>query len=539
MSAATATGDANVSLHLARWANEAPGRVAVRGPDGRELSFEALERLCGRLVLGLSRLGLARGDRVCLFVRPGPELIALTHALFRLGALPVLIDPGMGRAALLSCIARMRPRGLVGVPQVHVARLLRPAAFRTVEVAVTVGRRLPWGGPSLAELAATAGEAPAPVPTAADDEAAILFTSGSTGPPKGVVVTHGTFQAQLDALRELYGLEPGEVDAACFPLFALFDNALGMTSVFPPLDPSRPGACDPAAVHRAIEASGATFAFGSPAVWRRIAPWAARAGKRFTGLRRVTCAGAPVAPGLLADLLALLPPGAEVHTPYGATEALPVTSIPASEVLALRERIEGGAGTCVGRAAPGVELRLIPIRDEPLRSLGEPCAPGVPGEICVRGAVVTREYRFDPEATRAAKIEEGGALWHRMGDVGTLDAEGRLWYLGRKAHRLETERGLLMPVPLENVYDTCAGVARSALVGVGPRGSERPHLIVEPAPGARRAELVRRLRQHGARHPGLPEVEGVLFHRAFPVDVRHNAKIHRGQLKRWAERRLS
>lgn len=530
----------NVSARLARQAREAPERAAVVTAAGRVTTYAELEGRCNAIARALLGLGLAKGDRVSLFVRPGPELIAVTHACFRTGLVPVLIDPGMGRRALLACIAGVRPRALVGVARAHLAKLLFPSAFASVEHSVCVGPS--WGLParSLAKLERAASDAPVAIDAGGDDQAAILFTSGSTGPPKGVRYTHAMFVAQQDALRALYRFAPGDVDVACFPLFALFDNALGVTTVFPPIDPSRPGACDPAAVWRSLEGSRATLTFGSPAIWRRVVPWMEAHGRRFTTLDRVTIAGAPVPPPLVARLRALLPAGGDVHTPYGATEALPVTSVSGTELAdGLAERTAGGEGTCVGRPAPGIELRLIAITDAPLATWDETRAPapGEPGEVCVRGAVVTREYADAPAATAAAKIADGDTVWHRMGDVGRLDAEGRLWFLGRKAHRVQTEHGLLMPVPVENVFNRCEGVRRTALVGVGPAGRERPWLVVEPEGAAREPELLERLR---AIAPAAPaRVDGFLFHPSFPVDVRHNAKIRREDLKVWAAGRIS
>ena len=533
-------GDLNVSHRLRERAAEHPDRLAVRGADGSEITFGDLERRVDAIALGLLAEGLVPGDRACLFVRPGIDLIAITHALFRTGIVPVLIDPGMGRKSLLACVERIGPRALIGVPRAQVARLLFPNAFRTVATFVTVGRRLGWSGRTLAELVErNAGRALEFHVGDPGRVAAILFTSGSTGPPKGVEYTHGNFAAQLEMLTALFDLRPGEVDCACFPLFALFDNALGMTSVFPPLDPSRPGACDPAAIHASIESSGATFAFGSPAIWRRVAAWAERADRRFSQLTRIAIAGAPVPPSLVSRLRRLLPEGGDVHTPYGATESLPVSSVSGAEIEQLTPAIEGGSGTCVGRAVPGVEVAIVRTTDEDLPEWSDDLLvpPGEAGEICVRGPVVTLGYAHQPAATRAARIDAPGGVWHRMGDLGRLDEEGRLWILGRKAHRLETERGTLYPVPLENAFERLAGVHRTALVGVGPRGREEPHLVVEPERGADRGAILGAVHARAAEVPDGERIRGVHFHHAFPVDVRHNAKIHRGELKTWAEGR--
>jgi len=530
----------NVSLELARHARATPERLALGTADGTRLSFGALDARADAAAHALARLGLRAGERTALFVPPGVDFVALFHALLRLGALPILIDPGMGRAALLATLQRSRASALVGSPRAHLARLLFPRAFRQIGLAVTVGPGLAPGATRLEPELARAPRTPFPaVPVTPESPAAVLFTSGSTGPAKGVVHTHGNFAAELQLLRAHYGLAPGEVDGACFPLFALFDGALGIASLFPPLDPSRPGACDPRAVFEALERGRASFSFGSPAIWRRVVRWARANARRFTHLRRVTIAGAPVPPWVALQLKELLAPGGEVHTPYGATEALPVCDITASELATLADAIEAGAGSCVGRVLPGLELALIRVTDAPIARWDEALRvrAGEPGEVCVKGPIATRRYLDEPAATAAAKIPDGDGFWHRMGDVGRLDGEGRLWFLGRKSHRIEGLHGVLWPVPLENAFERTRGVARAALIGVGERGRERAHLVVEPEPEVEPAELIARL---AARRRELAQgevIENFLLHPSLPVDVRHNAKIRREDLKLWAEGR--
>ena len=548
--------EVNVGRHLPERARERPDARALIVPEGRSggrprwraLSFAELETRSSAMARGLAGLGLERGDRVSVFVRPGAEWVALVWALMRIGAVPVLIDPGMGRAGVLSCVRRIRPRAFIGIPLAQVLRRLYPAAFESVEIAVTSGPPRPWRGPTLGELARSPGEPLDCAPTRAADEAAILFTSGSTGPAKGAVYTHGMFDAQVRALKALYGLEPGGVDLACFPLFALFDAALGLTTVLPDMDPSKPARCNPARIVEAVAEHRPTLSFGSPAIWRRVIPHCRERGLRLEGLRQLMIAGAPVPPALIEDCLEVLGEGCDVHTPYGATESLPVSSASGREILArFAGRTLRGEGSCVGRVAPGIDLRLIRIGDEPIERWSDELevAPGEPGEVCVRGPVVTQEYAEQPRATARAKIPAAsGPAWHRMGDVGRLDGDGHLWFLGRLSHRIETAEGRRMPVPAENAFNRHPDAARTALIGVGPAGFERPVLVVEPEPGrlprgrAARAALAAEILRLGAGVPACEGIEEVLFRRAFPVDVRHNAKIRREDLKRWAEREL-
>ena len=541
----------NVASFLPRTAALRPDAPAVVHEHGREtvsITFaEMLGRSCS-LARGLRSAGVRTGDRVCLFVRPGIDLIAFTYALFQLGAVPVLADPGMGRERLLAAVERMQPRVFIGVPLAHAVRRIFKHAFRSVEVYVAAARMFGLGGVELRTLLRHSDAPFETEPTRAGDPAAILFTSGSTGPPKGVLYTHGMFGAQVDALRALYAFAPGEVDLACFPLFALFDTALEMTSVFPDMDVSRPATCDPARIVRAAEEHGATTSFGSPAIWRRVVPHCRAQGVKLPRMRRILMAGAPVPAPLIRECHAILALDADVYTPYGATEALPVASIAGREIVpALEGAIYAGAGTCVGHVAPGIDLRLIQITDEPIERFDESLVVplGQMGEVCVRGPVVTEQYAEEPEHTRRAKLRHAdGSVWHRMGDIGRFDGEGRLWFLGRKAHRLETERGVRMPVPVENVFNQHPRVHRTALVGIGPRGKETPLLVVEPIPGelpkgpVMTQAFIMQLRDIGRKTPRASDVEHFLFHPSFPVDPRHNAKIHNEQLKQWAQEQL-
>ncbi|MHC4893328.1 MAG: fatty acid CoA ligase family protein [Planctomycetota bacterium] len=544
----------NVTRRLDHQAEAAPDRVAVRaavaGRPGRwvEASLAEIAERSRRIASGLLGTGLRPGERVTLLVKPGPDLIALTYGCLRAGIVPVLIDPGMGRKSFLACIQRMQPAALIGIRAAHIARMLFRTPFESCRVRVGVGPG-PWlTSRSLARLEADGDPCFEGTPTSPEDTAAILFTSGSTGPPKGVVYTHGIFDAQVEALRDLYGLEPGEVDVACFPLFALFDNALGMTSVIPDLDPSRPATCDPRRIHEAIVSSGATLTFGSPAIWRRVAPWCHAEGRTLEPLRRILIAGAPVPPALIESLRALLPDGGDVHTPYGATECLPVSSVSGAELVdpGQRQRAESGAGNCVGRPAPGVRVRTIPITDAPLSDLDDAgqVEPGSLGELLVTGPTVTPAYAEDHDATALAKLTDTeGRTWHRMGDLARIESDGRIWFQGRKSHRLETTDGVLPCVPTENAFNTHPRVHRSALVGVGPAGEQVPVLVVEcegglPAASERESLTKELLSTARALTPTAERVVHVLFHPSFPVDVRHNAKIHRLELRDWAAHQL-
>lgn len=555
----------NVAAHLAEMARVQPDTPAIVFPRRRlTLTFGELDQDTDRVARGLAELGVEAGTRTVLMVPPGPEFFALTFATLRLKAVPVLVDPGLGRRWLGRCLGEATPEVFIGIPKAHVARLLLGWARPTLRTLVTVGPRLGWGGVTLEdvrELGRGSGRVP-PADADPEDIAAILFTSGSTGPPKGAVYRHGNFAAQVEQLRELYGIEPGEIDLPTFPLFGLFAPALGMTAVVPDMNFTRPADADPAMLVRTIREHSVTTMFGSPALVDRLGRHGARHGIRLPTLRRVICAGAPVQPVALARMTTMLSPGAQVHTPYGATEALPVASIGSDEILSdTRKGTDTGAGNCVGRPVPSVDVAVIEIRDEPIASWSDDLVlpAGSVGEIVVRGPQVTTEYHGRPEATALAKvlidtsaIDKGG-FWHRMGDLGYFDEGGRLWFCGRKSQRVVTREGTLFTTQCEGVFNAHPDVHRTALVGVrlpgddtageGTAGDDtaRPVLCVEldRQAGGDPRQVVRELEEIAAAHEHARQIRDFLVHPALPVDIRHNAKIFREKLATWATARLS
>lgn len=538
----------NISRPLSDMARLQPDRPAIIFPgEGRTLTFGELDAWSDRLAAGLAETGIVRGVRTALLVPPGPELFALTFALFKAGAVPVFIDPGIGARNMKGCLAEAAPEAFIGIPRAHLARRLLGWGRKSLRILVTVGGGRFWGGIPLAEVERRGGSGPfTPAETGVDETAAILFTSGSTGPPKGAVYSHGTFAAQVEALRQVYDIRPGEIDLPTFPLFALFAPALGMTALIPTMDFTRPGSVDPEEILGPAREYGATTMFGSPALLNRVGRYAAERGVTLPSMKRVISAGAPVPAAVLERFGRLLPPDGEIFTPYGATESLPVSSIGSREILGETSHATArGEGICVGRPVGGIEVAIIPISDGPLAAWHDDLRlpPGEIGEITVRGPQVTRSYFARPEATLLAKIAAAdGTVWHRMGDAGYRDGEGRIWFCGRKAHRVESAEGTLFTIPVEGVFNSHPDVFRTALVGVGERGSQRPVLCVELEKGVHRdqEERVRReLLVLGGSFPHTAAVREILFHPSFPVDIRHNAKIFREKLAIWAERRLS
>lgn len=571
---------ANIARHLPLMAARQPGCPAVKIPRGRTragdidyltLTFAELDTEVAAWSAQLAARGVRSGDRTLVMVRQGLPLIAAAFALFQLGAVPVVIDPGMGLRNFLACVARSRPRVLLGIPFARIVSRVFRHSFREVEI------RVPVSGSMTARLGPIAhsgywtpesGKHPpeslsgfrSPVSniahSAPTDLAAVLFTSGSTGAPKGVPYEHGMFDAQVRLVRETYGIEPGEIDLPLLPIFALFGPALGLTTVVPEIDPSRPAMAAPEKIVRAIRQERVTNSFGSPTLWRKVADYCLARNLTLPSIRRVLCAGAPVPASLWTDAPRFLT-GGRLHSPYGATEVLPVSTVTADEIDPASMH-----GACVGPPLAENRVKIIALADGPLATLADACElpQGEIGEIIVTGPTVTKEYDQLPEATARGKIQipnakfQGvtdpqdslgtsapkGAVWHRMGDCGYLDTDGRLWFCGRVAERVETADGPMFTEPCEQVFRLHPQVARCALVGLGPRGRQQPAIVVEPKSrtllhsGAERQAVADALRRLALGHPHTGSIRRFYFHPCFPVDVRHNAKIHRLALTRWA-----
>jgi len=535
----------NIAATLPRLAAEIPERIALRWPDDTHpvLTYRALDTRSDAIAAGLARYGIVRGARCVVMVRPSPEFFLLMFALFKLGAVPVLVDPGIDKRALKQCLAEAEPHAFIGIALAHLARVLLGWVRRARHL-VTLGRRWGWGGVTLAQIERLGqGAGPQLAETCPDDIAAILFTSGSTGVPKGVVYRHRHFPAQIDMLRHIFGMEAGGVDMPTFPPFALFDPALGLTSIIPDMDPTCPARADPRKLHAAIKRFGVTQLFGSPALMKVLAD----DGTPLPGVTRVTSAGAPVPPDVVAQMRRLLPEHAQFWTPYGATECLPVSVIEGRELDATRAATEAGAGTCVGHPVLPNLVRIIAMTDAPIETWAavHELPAGTIGEITVTGPTTTDTYFNRDAATRAAKICEqlpdgSERIVHRMGDVGYFDRAGRLWFCGRKTQRVETCNGALYTEQVEPIFNTHPKIFRSALVGIGEPGQQRPLLCVELHPGAGAFSRIEpELRTLGARYPHTAQIAHFLPHRKFPVDIRHNAKIRREALAEWAARKIS
>ncbi len=517
------------------------GLVEVK--SGKKLSFLQLENKSDYYAWYLNRNGVKSGDRVMLMVKPSADFICLTFALFKIGAPVILIDPGMGYKNLLKCVSGVRPKVFIGIPKAHLFLQIFKKSFSSVKKKICCGNSLGFFGPDITRSVVQKAEK-YPIHTPRDEDlAAIIFTTGSTGPPKGVRYEHSIFSAQLRLIKEYYKIESKDVDQPAFPLFALFSTALGACAVIPDMDATKPAKVNPRKFVDSLAKNAVTYSFGSPALWNVVSNYCIEKKIRIKTVKKVLMAGAPVTGELIGRVKSILPENAEIHTPYGATESLPIVSIESNEILDQTWPLtQKGKGTCVGRSLPGIEIKIIPLSNNIITSIEEKIflEPNKIGEIIVSGNVVTRAYDNNEHETRMSKISYKNKHWHRMGDTGYLDDLGRLWFCGRKAHMVKTAKGPMYTIPCEAIINTHKDVFRSALVGIPERNFDKPVIIIELEKNCKKPKrkILSEIEIISSQSLLTKDINIFLFYDNFPVDIRHNAKIFREKLKFWAEDKL-
>jgi acyl-CoA synthetase (AMP-forming)/AMP-acid ligase II len=544
----------NIASTLIEKAGSQPDTLAIAIPKKnsldkngitryQEITFKELAFEINCVGRGLLAAGIEQGDRVLAMVPPGFDFVVLGFSLLQTGIIPVFIDPGIGLKNLKKCIAEAEPVGFIGISKAHIARVLLGWGKKTIRKNVTLGTRLFWGGEDMQTIQNfDRSEEQGPFFEAGpDDLAAIMFTTGSTGVPKGVVYTHGNFNAQLEMVRNTFDFLPGEIDMPTFPPFALLNPAMGISTIIPDMNPAKPASVNPKCIIGPIKQFGINTMFGSPALIDSVGRYGEANGIKLPSLKRVISAGAPVPTKALMRFSSMLMAERQIFTPYGATESMPVSKVGSHQILnETQEKTGNGSGICIGKPVKGMEIVIIRISDGEISTWSEELKvnPGEIGEIVVKGPNVTKSYFNRDAATKLAKITDGDQIRHRMGDLGYFDKEGNLWFCGRKAHRVKAGEEELYPIQCEYIFNKHPDVFRTALVGVDSKAV----LCVESEKSGKRInqeKLKEELLAWAAEHPLTGTIKILLFHPGFPVDIRHNAKIIREELAVWAKNKLT
>ncbi|TEW55182.1 peptide synthase [Psychromonas sp. RZ22] len=545
----------NLCRHLVLAAQNTPRNLAVSvqkktlsGLTYQELTLSELHQKSDDIAYALNKFGLNAGDKAVLMVTPSIAFFNLTFALFKAGIIPILVDPGMGVKNLKQCFEESQPDAFIGIPKAHLARLLFSWGKKSIKHLINVNGPALFGGIQLTQLLK---QYPRKTPYTmqllnAKQLAAILFTSGSTGTPKGVVYSHSMFEAQISVLKNDYHIQPGEADLATFPLFSLFGPALGMASIVPDMDASKPIKANPDYIFAAIEKYKCSNLFVNPALLEVLGQAGQKNNHSLPSLKRVISAGAPATLASIHCFSKMLSSRTEVINSYGATESLPISKIGSQQLLKTTNITEQGGGICVGEAVSDVEINIINITDDKIEQWDEELTlPAFSiGEIVVKGPQVSAAYYHRDQATRLAKIKDGNEIHHRMGDLGYLDDQHKLWMCGRKAHRVSSthleKNKHYYSIPCERIFNTHKKVKRSALISVVIDNKVIPAICieVENESALDKTLLFDELTEIAKQHTQTQGISLFYIHPAFPMDIRHNAKIFREKLALWAQQKI-
>ncbi len=513
----------------ARADDDTPAVVEV---GGAAISWAQLHRRVRDTGAGLASAGVRPGHRVALLVPPSIELTVALYAVWQAGGVIVVVDRGLGlrgmaralRSARIDHVIADAPgllaAGPMRVPGTRIASRALPAPLRK---ATGVRQSLPE-----LELAGQliAGSQLGAEAFHADDnaEAAVVFTSGATGPAKGALYRHRQLRAQLAVIAQTYGLGPQDRMVAAFAPFALYGPALGVPSAVPATDVTKPGTLTSAALGDAAAAVDATVIFASPAALANVLATAEGLSDRHRAalvrVRLLMSAGAPVPAELLRALRQVLP-NAAMHTPYGMTEGLPLTDISLPQI----EAAGSGDGVCVGRPLPGVQVRIGPFDDAGVPGTDLTDDANISGEIWVSADHLKDRYDTLWMTDQRSAAHPG---WHRTGDVGQLDEEGSLWVQGRTVHVITSPEGPITPVGVEQRVQQAlrdvqpvgaAGRAAVAAVGVGPAGTQQLVLVLAGAGGPLASG------EQAAQRPGRCRASGCCGARPEGAPGRHPAQL--------------
>ncbi len=533
-----------------------PERIAVIEPDGfaadgkrkyKHFTYAQLTKDAESLAPGLRELGINEGTRIVCMTPPSYEACVVGLALQRVGAFTLWIDPSVGYLNVAERLSRIKPEAFVGIPAAFFGRTVFGWGTRFSKKSIVINGFFP-GAKTLASLYRNAPEKPEKPNVSPDAPCTVLYTTGSTGPAKPALYLHRNYVNVYRISHKSWRFDPGNnppVDMAVFPAFFFIAISAGGTMVVPPIKfpGETPAKAKPKALLEVINDCGVQSCFASPVLLENMARYAVENGIKTPTLTRVIGGGAPIFASVKRALLEMMGKDGQVFANYGATEALPSTEMGAQEALEETFPLtDKGAGICVGRPFEGVEVRIVRIVDGIINSIEETerLAVGEMGEIIVRSKHISPMYYLDDESTRKNKVSDTNGQWHRLGDSGYIDDKGRVWTCGRVGQRVKSKDGDVFPLLAEPIFDSHPQVHRSGLVGIAMNGSIEPVICVQLKPGhsGTQKDIRKQLLELATQYSATSIVKHVLFTEKLPVDPRHNSKIERPALAKWAAKKL-
>lgn len=524
---------ASIFAHIAARIPDKTAMVFQRNGIPESITFSQLRDQAASVSSALIAAGLKRSDRVIIMIPMSIDLYVTLLAVIQTGAVAVFVDPWIPAKQIAAFADFAEPTAFIGIRKSHMLRLFR-RNLRRLPITVTTGRSL-FGIPAKYSLGRFKSHRP-PADIAAvraSDSALITFTSGSSGEPKGANRTHRFLAAQHDALSHEFPWMESDVDMPMFPIFALNNLVSGLTSIVPEMDFRKVAEVNGAVIARQMLDNHVTTVTASPPLLDRLCQHVVEANGPVPELRRILTGGAPVTDEQLSSWIGCFSQ-TEILIAYGSTEAEPVGHIDARQRIAIAGNYPG---YCTGKASSLIETRIIPIADLPpdLRDqdLDAICLPvGKTGELIVAGDHVCRDYYNNESATRENKIiDSTGRLWHRMGDTGYFDEEGRFWLAGR-VHSTIRQNGKLIHPQLVEQAARRQWSAIEQVAAMGYDSESGAHLVAvvifssEPM-----TNRVKDFIKQALEKAGYPCDRIIQSKVRLPVDPRHNSKIDYTRLR--------
>ncbi len=536
----------NLSDYISRNAKLFPDKPAIIHPQW--ISYSSLDKQINQYAQSFVQIGLKKGTYTILLVTASPIFFMISMALLRIGAIPVMIDPGMGISKMINALSTVKATAFIGIPKASLLKYLFPKKLKSIGTYLTVRKDKLYKGLFRKPLEIPNQLLAIPVKMNPNDTAAIFFTSGSTGPPKGVVYNTQQLNAQLICLQKHFNYGPDEIDLCTFPLIGLYSLCLGNSLAIADMDMTHPVKMNPERVISNLRTHNCTQMFCSPMVLKKFDDYLIKNPSNIKSMKRILSAGAPVPASLIESFKHKLHPDTKIHTPYGATEALPICDIKSDVILkSINHTHKSGSNICLGKAIHGNQIKIIEISDTPIRLWKDvtELAPNEVGEIIVNGDLVSTSYfNLDKENDKSKIIDQtNGKRWHRMGDLGSIDEHGLLWFYGRKSHRVILDDSTLFTIPCEAIFNQHKQVRRSALVSfTNPLDKKQAaaiiiELISQPG-NCNKKQILNELEVFAKTNPLTDQIHRFFFYKSFPVDPRHNAKINREKLSEWVQKKI-
>lgn len=497
------------------------------------LTFLQLDEESDRMAHALVKAGIRKGMRTVLYMKPSLLLYELAFALFKIGAVLVYTDPDMEKNHILSCIRESRAEAVIGHSGIHLLKTFHKSHFKTVKHYVNPGKKWLFPGVSLEQVYPEKSKPFPCAETSADDPCAISFSRGAEEMFRGTVITHGSLETLMKSMKTQFRFRGDDLDMATLPFFFLLGPVLGITTVIPNMDVSQPGSADPERCTETFLNLGVTSLIASPALVNRISHFAKEKGIVLLSLKKVIVQGAPLSVAEIGRIRQILPEIAELYCMYGTADIPCAIVINTDEIISETAKFtDQGFGICLGRPVEGIRAEIISLRNEPIEKWEESLLlpDGDMGEIVLTGPLAGQHFFEKPEIDKLLKIKDNTSLWHRTGDMGWRDNKGRIWFCGRKDHRVFTENRDLFPVPCESVFKTHPAVLRCALLGEGVPPKQKPVMLVQLEPGAKSVnqdQLRRELLQIAGKNIMTREIKTIRIVKDIPVDDFHRTKIRR------------